>query len=56
MSATRPIIDAVAAHLQAALPWVSVDVFPENPADYPFTLPCCARCLSVISLANCTYT
>ncbi|WP_230472446.1 hypothetical protein [Kingella kingae] len=31
MSATRPIIDAVAAHLQAAIPWVSVDVFPVKP-------------------------
>ena len=39
MSATRPIIDAVAAHLQAALPWVQVDVFPENPADYQFIHP-----------------
>ena len=39
MSATRPIIDAVAAHLQAALPWVQVDVFPENPFDYQFIHP-----------------
>ncbi|MDK4536454.1 Gp37 family protein [Kingella negevensis] len=39
MSATRPIIDAVATHLQAAIPWVSVDVFPENPADYQFIHP-----------------
>lgn len=39
MSATRPIIDAVAAHLQAALPWVQVDVFPENPSDYQFIHP-----------------
>ena len=39
MSATRPIIDAVTTHLQAALPWVQVDVFPENPSDYQFIHP-----------------
>ena len=39
MSATRPIIDAVTMHLQAALPWVQVDVFPENPSDYQFIHP-----------------
>lgn len=39
MSATRPIIDAVQQHLQAAIPWVQVDVFPENPADYQFIHP-----------------
>lgn len=39
MSATRPIIDAVQQHLQAALPWVAVEVFPERPADYQFIHP-----------------
>ena len=39
MSATPPIIDAVTMYLQAALPWVQVDVFPENPSDYQFIHP-----------------
>ena len=39
MSATRPIIDAVQQHLQEAIPWVQVDVFPERPADYQFIHP-----------------
>ena len=39
MSATRPIIDAVCRHLQAAIPWVQVDVFPENPSEYQFIHP-----------------
>ncbi|WP_311419689.1 Gp37 family protein [Kingella denitrificans] len=39
MSATRPIIDAVRQHLQAAIPWVQVDVFPENPGEYQFIHP-----------------
>lgn len=34
MSATRPIIDAVVEHLQAAIPWVSVEAFPERPSEY----------------------
>ena len=33
MSATRPIIDAVVEHLQAAIPWVSVEAFPERPSE-----------------------
>ena len=39
MSATRPIIDAVCRHLQAAIPWVQVDVFPERPGEYQFIHP-----------------
>lgn len=39
MSATRPIIDAVQQHLQAALPHIGVDVFPERPGDYSLTHP-----------------
>lgn len=39
MSATRPIIDAVCQHLQAAIPWVQVDVFPEKPSEYQFIHP-----------------
>ena len=39
MSATRIIIDAVQQHIQAAMPWVQVDVFPEHPADYQFIHP-----------------
>ena len=39
MSATRPIIDAVCRHLQAAIPWVQVDVFPEKPGEYQFIHP-----------------
>ena len=39
MSATRPIIDAVQVHLQAAIPWVQVDVFPERPDEYQFIHP-----------------
>ena len=39
MSATRPIIDAVCQHLQAAIPWVQVDVFPERPGEYQFIHP-----------------
>ncbi len=39
MSATRPIIDAVQAHLQAALPRVQVEVFPERPDEYQFIHP-----------------
>lgn len=39
MSATRPIIDAVVEHLQAAIPWVSVEAFPERPSEYQFIHP-----------------
>lgn len=39
MSATRPIIEAVAAHLQEKIAWVQVDIFPERPADYQFIHP-----------------
>lgn len=39
MSATRPIIEAVAAHLQQKIAWVQVDIFPERPADYQFIHP-----------------
>ncbi|XXQ68997.1 Gp37 family protein [Neisseriaceae bacterium B1] len=39
MSATRPIIEAVAAHLQQKIAWVQVDIFPENPSDYQFIHP-----------------
>ena len=39
MSATRPIIDAVCQHLQASIPWVQVDVFPEKPGEYQFIHP-----------------
>lgn len=39
MSATRPIIDAVVAHLQAAIPWVVVETFPERPSEYQFIHP-----------------
>lgn len=35
MSTTRPIIDAVVEHLQAAIPWVSVEAFPERPFRIP---------------------
>ncbi len=39
MSTTRPIIDAVVEHLQAAIPWVSVEAFPERPSEYQFIHP-----------------
>lgn len=39
MSSTRPIIDAVVEHLQAAIPWVSVEAFPERPSEYQFIHP-----------------
>ncbi|WP_019272483.1 Gp37 family protein [Neisseria lactamica] len=39
MSATRPIIDAVVGHLQTAIPWVSVEAFPERPSEYQFIHP-----------------
>lgn len=39
MSATRPIIEAVATHLQEKIAWVQVDIFPERPADYQFIHP-----------------
>lgn len=39
MSATRPIIEAVAAHLQEKIAWVQVDIFPERPTDYQFIHP-----------------
>lgn len=39
MSATRLIIDAVVEHLQAAIPWVSVEAFPERPSEYQFIHP-----------------
>jgi len=39
MSATRPIIDAVVEHLQAAIPWVNVEAFPERPSEYQFIHP-----------------
>ena len=39
MSATRPIIDAVVEHLQASIPWVSVEAFPERPSEYQFIHP-----------------
>lgn len=39
MSATRPIIDAVVEHLQAAIPWVSIEAFPERPSEYQFIHP-----------------
>lgn len=34
MSTTRPIIDAVVEHLQAAIPWVSVEAAVRIPI-YP---------------------
>ncbi|MFV2030825.1 Gp37 family protein [Neisseria sp. S1] len=39
MSATRPVIDAVVEHLQAAIPWVIVEAFPERPSEYQFIHP-----------------
>lgn len=39
MSATRPILEAVAARLQTALPDVQVEIFPERPGDYQFIHP-----------------
>lgn len=39
MSATRPIVDALSAHIQAALPQVLVEVFPERPSEYSFMHP-----------------
>lgn len=39
MSATRPIIEAVATHLQEKIAWVQVDIFPERPAEYQFIHP-----------------
>ncbi len=39
VSATRPVIDAVVEHLQTAIPWVIVEVFPERPSEYQFIHP-----------------
>ncbi len=39
MSATKPILDSVLAHLQAALPHYAIQLFPDNPAQYRFVHP-----------------
>ena len=39
MSATRPILDSVRERVQAALPDVAVELFPDNPASYRFIHP-----------------
>ena len=39
MSATTPILNSVKARLQAALPHVLVELFPDNPASYRFMHP-----------------
>lgn len=39
MSATRPVLESLRAHLQAALPEVGVELFPDNPAAYRFIHP-----------------
>lgn len=39
MSATTPILNSVRARLQAALPHVVVELFPDNPASYRFMHP-----------------
>ena len=39
MSATRPILESILAHLQAALPNYAVEMFPEQPDAYQFLHP-----------------
>lgn len=39
MSATRPIVDALLAHLQAALPEYAVERYPDHPKSYRFIHP-----------------
>lgn len=39
MSATVPILQDLTAHLQAALPELAVDLFPDRPSEYRFMHP-----------------
>lgn len=39
LSATKPILDSILAHLQATLPKYAVQLFPDHPAQYRFVHP-----------------